>query len=341
VHRDLKPENVFLLRHKAGWADFVKIIDFGVSKFQPLTAAEGMRMTATGVVMGTPCYLSPEQARGSREVDHRSDIYAVGVMLYEAVTGRLPFDAENFNDLLFKIVLETPPAPHEVLPDLDRDFSQIIAKAMTRDPAERFQTATECADALAHWASSRGLVLSGPVVTSSSKTRLPSNHELAVAPSMTPGSWHSTQNSDIARVQFRSRKGLVAALAAGAVLLVGAAGFAIYAAVGDAEDTAASATPAATTPPPAPAAEPDPAQTEPAPAAQPAAPFIPEPPSEVVDAGTARPSEPAPITVQQPRRQVRQQPASTPAPKAAPKKPAATTTAQPAPAKPKRRDFGY
>jgi len=96
IHRDLKPENLFVLKQKAGVSDYVKIIDFGISKFSQLSN-EGMKMTKTGSVMGTPYYMSPEQANGSREADARSDLYAMGVILYECVTGSVPFDGKTFN----------------------------------------------------------------------------------------------------------------------------------------------------------------------------------------------------------------------------------------------------
>lgn len=150
VHRDLKPDNVFVLKEKAGKRDFVKLIDFGISKFQPLSGSE-MKMTRTGTVMGTPYYMSPEQASGSRDADHRSDLYAVGVMLYEAVVGRVPFDAPTFNQLLFQIVLSDPAPPQELVPDLDPAFANLIAKAMARDAEHRFQSASELSDALTSW----------------------------------------------------------------------------------------------------------------------------------------------------------------------------------------------
>src|SRR6476659_6131112 len=100
IHRDLKPENIFILRSKAGRSDFVKLIDFGVSKFAQ--SPDGHRTTRAGSLLGTPCYMSPEQARGRGEADIRSDIYACGVILFEAVTGKLPFTGETFNDLMFK-----------------------------------------------------------------------------------------------------------------------------------------------------------------------------------------------------------------------------------------------
>ena len=95
-------------------ADFVKILDFGISKFNALTSDSGMSMTRTGAVMGTPYYMSPEQAKGAKDIDHRTDLYSVGVILYEAVTGRVPFNAETFNELIFKIVLEASPAARAV-----------------------------------------------------------------------------------------------------------------------------------------------------------------------------------------------------------------------------------
>ena len=148
IHRDLKPANVFLVR-QAGRPDFVKILDFGVSKFSVLS--EEMSMTRTGAVLGTPYYMSPEQAKGARGTDARSDLYAVGVILYECITGQVPFSAETFNELLFRIVLESPPPAESFVPDLSPELAAIIRKSMAREPGDRFQTAQELKQALADW----------------------------------------------------------------------------------------------------------------------------------------------------------------------------------------------
>jgi serine/threonine-protein kinase len=108
-------------------------------------------MTRANAVLGTPCYMSPEQARGASETDVRSDIYSCGVILYESVSGRLPFDGESFNDLMFKIALSDPPPLTSVIASLDPAFCAIVARAIARDPADRYATAQEFADAVDEW----------------------------------------------------------------------------------------------------------------------------------------------------------------------------------------------
>ncbi len=151
IHRDLKPANIFLMKSQRGVADFVKILDFGVSKFNILNSEE-MSMTRTGAVVGTPYYMSPEQAKGSRAADPRSDLYSSGVILYEAITGQVPFNAQTFNELIFKIALESPPPPEQFVPTLDPAFGGIMRRAMAREPNERYQTAAEMREALSAWA---------------------------------------------------------------------------------------------------------------------------------------------------------------------------------------------
>jgi serine/threonine-protein kinase len=148
IHRDLKPDNIFIVQR--GGADFVKIVDFGVSKFT--NTGDELSMTRTGAVMGTPYYMSPEQARG-QSIDHRSDVYSVGVVCYQALTGQLPFNAETFNELLFKIALDTPEPIEKVIPGFDPALAAIIRRSMEREPAHRFQSASEFGAALAAYTS--------------------------------------------------------------------------------------------------------------------------------------------------------------------------------------------
>jgi serine/threonine-protein kinase len=154
VHRDIKPDNIFLQKEKAGHRDWVKILDFGISKFSQLSGEEG-QVTRAGMVMGTPFYMSPEQARTAHAVDARSDLYSVAVMLFETLTGQVPFSGTTFAELLFKIAFEPQPHPKTVMPTLDDEICAIILRGMERDPAARFQTAGEFATALEAWAARR------------------------------------------------------------------------------------------------------------------------------------------------------------------------------------------
>jgi serine/threonine-protein kinase len=144
VHRDLKPDNIFLVRDDD--REIAKVLDFGIAKANA-NQLDGSN-TKTGAVLGTPYYMSPEQAQGTKAVDHRSDLWSLAVIVYQAITGRLPFDSEALGDLLVKIIVSPVPVPSQVAPDIPIGFDQWWARAASRDPAVRFQTAKEFAESL-------------------------------------------------------------------------------------------------------------------------------------------------------------------------------------------------
>lgn len=146
VHRDLKPDNVFVTR-RPGVGEFVKVLDFGISKMKEENG-EALQLTRTGMMMGTPFYMSPEQARGVREVDHRVDLYAVGVMLYECLTGRLPFSSDNYHALLQQILRTEPRRPSEFAPSIEPGLDAVVMRSLGKDPALRYATAADFSAAL-------------------------------------------------------------------------------------------------------------------------------------------------------------------------------------------------
>jgi serine/threonine-protein kinase len=144
VHRDLKPENIFLARAAGEPGEVVKVLDFGIAK--ELDRSPGDE-TTTGVILGTPHYMSPEQATGAPFVDHRSDLWSVGIILYSALTGRLPFESVAPVDILDAIVSEPIPQPSRIAPQLPASADPFFERALARDPSARFQTVEELVEA--------------------------------------------------------------------------------------------------------------------------------------------------------------------------------------------------
>ncbi|HUQ04273.1 MAG TPA: serine/threonine-protein kinase [Kofleriaceae bacterium] len=145
VHRDLKPDNVFLVPDPdMPGGERAKILDFGIAKVSEAQRGTGSK-TRTGAVMGTPTYMSPEQCRGAGEVDHRSDLYAIGCILYEMVAGRPPFTAEGVGELIAAHMLIAPEPPTRFNPNLSAGTEGLILNLLAKNPAERVQTAGELA----------------------------------------------------------------------------------------------------------------------------------------------------------------------------------------------------
>jgi serine/threonine-protein kinase len=142
VHRDLKPSNLFLAQDSSGKVT-LKILDFGVAKI-----AGDAELTATGVVVGTPSYMAPEQARGASFADARSDVYAAGAVLYRMLTGKAPFEGEDATATLIRLMQEAPARPTSIERSIPAGLEAVIEKAMARDPKERFQSVDELDRAL-------------------------------------------------------------------------------------------------------------------------------------------------------------------------------------------------
>ncbi len=155
IHRDLKPQNLFVTRHVDGTA-LVKVLDFGISK--SIDTQSGLSLTRTSSIMGSPLYMSPEQMRSSKNVDQRSDIWGLGVILYELLTGRVPFEAEAIPELCLKVVQDAAEPPRSLRPEVSEGLNAVVLKCLEKDPGQRFQNVAELAAALEPYApdASRG-----------------------------------------------------------------------------------------------------------------------------------------------------------------------------------------
>jgi serine/threonine protein kinase len=142
IHRDLKPENIFLVS-LPGQKNVVKVVDFGIAR---LTDSQGQSasQTRTGSVMGTPAYMSPEQGSGAiSQIDERSDVYSLGVIMYQLATGELPFQGRTFGELLAQHMQKQPVPPRELNPEIPPEYEALILKALEKNQADRFQSMEE------------------------------------------------------------------------------------------------------------------------------------------------------------------------------------------------------
>ncbi len=148
IHRDLKPENIFIVGDPAvTGGERTKILDFGIAKLAG-DETSGVK-TRTGMVMGTPVYMSPEQCRGASTIDARSDIYALGCVLFTMVCGRPPFESEATGDLIIMHVRDAPPVASSLVPGLPGELDALIARCLEKDPSRRFQSTAELVQGLA------------------------------------------------------------------------------------------------------------------------------------------------------------------------------------------------
>ncbi len=260
VHRDIKPGNIFLARREEGEI-VVKIVDFGIAKIKAaqLGQGEGTGLTRTGTIVGTPLYMSPEQARGLRDIDHRTDVWSLGVVLYHALSGRPPHEeAQSFGDLIAAILGKPARPLQELAPWVPAGVAAIVQRAMASEPADRFPTMVAMHEAIKALlpggaALSQAMMVGlGEAERSVVATRLPAPPR-AVEATLAPGTTVSALEAErtvlaapllAARpVPPRSRRALALGLIGGALLL-GVGGFALYRALGSTSPSERTAEPA-------------------------------------------------------------------------------------------------
>ncbi len=245
IHRDLKPSNLFLASRADG-TDVIKVLDFGISKatFVGESAAQAA-LTATQAVMGSPLYMSPEQFRSAKKVDPRTDLWSLGVILYELLTGRAPFDGESMGEV-FAAVLENEPASVcASRPDVPAALEAVIMRCLRKSAMDRFANAGELARALAPFGSGRANKCVERAVylsARSSSPQLPASHDSGALPNVPPATqtgtaahgmapmkspnaqtantWSDISSTPTAK-HSSSKRLIVAGLSIGAVLLVG------------------------------------------------------------------------------------------------------------------------
>jgi serine/threonine protein kinase len=247
IHRDLKPSN-FFLTHRPDGSALVKVLDFGISKAAQSDGSPDPRLTETQAVFGSPTYMSPEQIRSSKNVDPRSDVWSLGVALFEMLTGKLPFVADNVAGLLASVIADAPFRVSVFRPDVPPELEAIVLGCLEKEASLRIGSAAELAARLAPFASAEGAHLAARVehtprgpAGSSQVPPAPGSAPLPPLPPMSPPSAPApavvfgTTGTDLSatgpaafHANIRRAQGRAIAIALAAVVVVGAIGTGVY-----------------------------------------------------------------------------------------------------------------
>ncbi len=157
IHRDLKPANLFLTKRPDG-SPIIKVLDFGISKVNTGEAVQ-LSLTRTQTMMGSPLYMSPEQMRSSKDVDRRTDVWSLGVILHELISGDVPFSGSGFPEVLVKVMTEAAPGLRSLRPEVPAGLEAVVSRCLSKSPADRFSSVAALAVALSPFASARTLSL--------------------------------------------------------------------------------------------------------------------------------------------------------------------------------------
>lgn len=224
VHRDLKPANLFLARHPDG-SPLVKVLDFGISKSSGSVSKE-QNLTATSAIMGSPLYMSPEQLRSSKNVDARTDVWALGVILYELLVGRLPFEAETVTGLCAKIAADAPTKLREIDPGVPPELEAVVMRCLEKNVDRRFASVAELAAALRPFASAEGQRTIERIgrIGGISGGNLSSGKAIVVAPSSGASASTGGQTDTAWQTGSKPTRSRAVYVVAGAVVLLAALG---------------------------------------------------------------------------------------------------------------------